>query len=330
MPSNKKTALVTGGAGFIGSHLVDLLIRKKFKVIVFDDLSGGHLKNIKHNLKKIQLIKDDIINIDKHFRALKNVNYIYHFAGRGDIVPSIEKPFDYFNNNVMGTISVLNLCRKLKKFKKIVYAASSSCYGIGKVPTKETDKISTKYPYALSKYLGEEVTFHYARVYKLKVDSIRIFNAYGPRVRTTGAYGAAFGVFLKQKLLNKPFTVVGDGKQKRDFLYVTDVANAFFKTSLSKKSNEVYNLGYGKPHSINYLLKLIGGKKIYIPKRPGEPNVTWADISKIKKNIKWQPLITFEKGVSKMLENLNAWKDAPLWDKKKINRATKIWFKYLS
>jgi len=329
MQNKKKTALVTGGAGFIGSHMVDLLLKKKYLVIVLDDLSGGHLKNIRHNLKKIKLIKDNVLKINNYYNQLKNVNYVYHFAGRGDIVPSIEKPYDYFNINVMGTVAVLELCRKLKKLKKIVYAASSSCYGIAKVPTKEDHKISTKYPYALSKYLGEKIIFHYSKVYNLKVNSIRIFNAYGPRVRTTGAYGAVFGVFLKQKLLKKPFTVVGNGQQKRDFLHVTDVANAFFKTSISNKKNKIYNLGFGKPHSINYLLSLIGGKKIYLPKRPGEPQVTWANISKIKKDIKWKPFVSFELGVSKMLENLNEWKNAPLWNKKKINKATKIWFKYL-
>ena len=181
----------------------------------------------------------------------------------------------------------------------------------------------------MNKHQGENLCFHWSKLYKMPVNSIRIFNAYGPRVRTTGAYGAVFGVFFKQKLSNKKLTVVGDGKQKRDFIYVTDLANAFYHVSKISKSSQIYNVGAGKPVSINKLVKLIGGDVEYIPKRPGEPEVTWADITKIVNELDWKPNVSFEEGVKKILENIEYWKDAPLWDENSIKIATKTWFSNL-
>ncbi len=231
----------------------------------------------------------------------------------------------------MGTINLLEGSRYNNK-SKFIYAASSSCYGLASTPTRENHKIQPQYPYALSKYMGEQNVFHWSKVYNLPVISIRIFNAYGTRVRTTGAYGAVFGVFFKQKLSNKPFTIVGNGKQRRDFVYVTDVAEAFFKTAKSKVCNEIFNLGAGNPQSISKLVNLIDPKnpKIFIPKRPGEPDITWANISKITSMVKWKPKIQFEKGVKLMIKDIKSWKDAPLWEKDSIEKATKSWFKYMS
>ena len=265
-----KIALVTGGAGFIGSHLVDLLLDKKFKVIVIDNLSGGHKKNIKHHLKNknFKFINADICNIKIQDLKLKKIDFTFHFAGKGDIVPSIVYPKEYFFTNVMGTINVLEISKKLK-VKKFLYAASSSCYGIAKTPTKETDKLNPLYPYALSKLMGEDIVMHWNKLYKIPVISIRIFNAYGPRVKTTGAYGAVFGVFFKQMLSKKPFTLVGDGTQKRDFLHVRDVANAFYLASQNKSKFNIFNLGAGKPQSIKSIIKILCVKYIKIQKRPG-------------------------------------------------------------
>jgi UDP-glucose 4-epimerase len=327
----KKISLVTGGAGFIGSHLVDLLLSKGHQVRVLDDLSGGHYENIKHNLKNKNFIfkKKNILFLKKNENIFKDVQYVFHLAGKGDIVPSIENPVDYMNTNVMGTVKVLENCRKLN-LKKFIYAASSSCYGLAKTPTNENHPISPLYPYALSKYMGEQACFHWAKVYKIPINSIRIFNAYGTRVKTTGVYGAVFGVFLKQKLKNKPLTIVGNGSQRRDFLYVTDVANAFYLLSKSKYTNNIYNVGADEPVKIMKLAKCLSDKFQFIPKRPGEPDCTWANISKIKKHTGWKPKISFIMGVKKMLENINDWNNAPLWDVKSINKATKTWFKYLS
>ena len=328
---HKKISLVTGGAGFIGSHLVDLLLEKGHEVRVIDDLSGGHIENIKHHKRNKKFIfkKKNINNLKTNEKIFNNVNYVFHLAGKGDIVPSIEKPLEYLSTNIMGTAKVLENCRN-KNLKKFIYAASSSCYGLAKTPTKENNSISPKYPYALSKYLGENVCFHWSKVYNIPVNSIRIFNAYGTRVKTTGVYGAVFGVFLKQKLSKKPLTIVGNGQQRRDFLYVTDVARAFYMLSQSRRKNSIYNLGAGKPEKIIKLAKMLSNEFVFIRKRPGEPTCTWADISKIKKHVKWKPLIPFEVGVKKMILNIKYWKNAPLWDNKSIKKATKTWFKYLS
>ena len=328
---NKKISIVTGGAGFIGSHMVDFLIKNRWKVIVIDNFSGGNIKNLNQhkNNKNLKIIKKDITKIKFSDLKVSKVDYIYHFAGKGDIVPSIERPEEYIKTNVNGTLNILQIARKLK-IKKFVYAASSSCYGLAKVPTKENHKIDPKYPYALSKLMGEQLVMHWCSIYKLPVVSIRIFNAYGNRVRTTGAYGAVFGVFLKQKLSQKPFTLVGNGKQRRDFLHVKDVVNAFYLSSKSKYSNKIYNLGAGSPKSILSLINIMGGKVIKIPKRPGEPECTWADINKIKREIKWKPKVNFKSGIEEMLLNIEDWKNAPLWNPKKIKKVTKSWFKYLN
>ena len=185
------------------------------------------------------------------------------------------------------------------------------------------------YPYALTKKLGEDLLLHWAEVYKLNVTSLRLFNVYGTRSRTSGAYGAVFGVFLAQKLNNKPLTIVGDGKQTRDFIYVKDVAKAFIKASRLKKNYQIINIGSGKETSVNYIANMISKKKNYIPKRPGEPDRSKADITKAKKILKWKPLVPVKEGVGVMLENINNWKKAPVWNKKSISNATKVWFKYL-
>src|ERR1700742_4631396 len=165
--------------------------------------------------------------------------------------------------NVPGTVQVLEAARHAG-VRKLVYAASSSCYGLAATPTREDHPIEPQYPYALSKYQGEQAAFHWHRVYRLPVNSIRIFNAYGTRVRTTGAYGAVFGVFFRQKLAGKPFTVVGDGTQKRDFLYASDVAAAFLLAAETERTGRVWNLGAGNPQTVNRLIELIGGEVTYI------------------------------------------------------------------
>lgn len=326
----KKTAIVTGGAGFIGSHMVDLLLSKDFKVIVIDNFKGGHLNNLKIHKKNknLSIIKKDINENKFNLKKIKNIDFIYHFAGIGDIVPSIEKPKEYMLTNVQGTVNILEMARELN-IKKLVYAASASCYGKTNSEVKEKNNISLEHPYALSKYLGEQSVFHWNKIYKLPVNSIRIFNAYGPRVRTTGAYGAVIGVFFKQKLSKKPLTIVGSGKQSRDFVHVTDIAKAFYLASTTKATGQVFNIGTGKPQSVNHLAKLIGGKLVKIPDRPGEPMKSFADSSKARKILKWKPLINFDDGIREMLKEINKWKKAPLWTSKKIKKVTKKWFNYL-
>ena len=323
-------AIVTGGAGFIGSHMVDCLLAREYRVRVVDNLVGGRESNLTHHggNADLSLERLDIRDIEPDSSIFAGAKRVFHFAGIGDIVPSIEQPIDYMSTNVQGTVRVLEAARAAG-VEKFVYAASSSCYGLADTPTREDHSIAPQYPYALSKYQGEQAAFHWHQVYRLPVNSIRIFNAYGTRVRTTGAYGAVFGVFFKQKLASKPFTVVGDGTQRRDFLYASDVAAAFLAAAESSFTGEIWNLGAGNPQSVNRLVELIGGTVTYIPKRPGEPDVTWADIGKITKDLGWAPRISFEEGVRRMMGEIDKWRDAPLWDPDSIARATRTWFDYL-
>ena len=324
--------LVTGGCGFIGSHLVERLLSLGHEVIVVDNLSSGRLTNVAafQEQSSFHFVNADITKIEQIASAFVKIDWVFHLAGLADIVPSIEQPDIYFQNNVVGTLNVLECARKTNA-RRLIYAASSSSYGIpDNYPTPETTPINPRYPYALTKYMGEELVLHWAQLYKLPALSLRLFNVYGPRSRTNGAYGAVFGVFLAQRLNGKPYTVIGDGFQTRDFTYVTDVADAFICAADSELSAEVFNVGSGKHHSINYLVSLLGGEKVHITKRPGEPDCTFADIRKIQALLHWSPEVSFEQGVERMLASIEHWRDAPLWDEDGIGQATKTWFKYLS
>lgn len=322
---------MTGGAGFIGSHLAELLISERYEVVVVDNLTSGRMSNLATVAEHagFTFINADIRDLASLKPAFAGVDWVFHLAGLADIVPSIEMPAQYYSTNVTGTFNVLE-CARDAGADRIVYAASSSSYGIPEVyPTPETSPIQPQYPYALTKYMGEELALHWAQVYGMKAISLRLFNVYGTRSRTTGAYGAVFGVFLAQKLNDRPFTVVGDGTQTRDFTYVTDVARAFLSAAQSQISGEAINVGSGGTFSINRLVELLGGEIQFIPKRPGEPDCTFADIEKIKNLLGWQSRVTFEEGVGRMLANITDWNDAPVWDPKSINQATEAWFQYL-
>lgn len=325
-------ALITGGCGFIGSHLAEKLIESGHSVVIVDNLESGRLDNISGiaSHKKLTFFQADIRDIKQIESLFADVDWVFHLAGLADIVPSIERPSDYYFSNVTGTFNVLESSRKFN-IKRFIYAASSSSYGIpNQFPTSELSLIDPKYPYALTKHMGEELVMHWSKVYSLPSISLRLFNVFGPRSRTSGTYGAVFGVFLAQKLSGRPYTVVGDGKQSRDFTYVSDVVDAFISAAISSIHSEFMNVGSGNHYAINKLVELLGGEVVYLPKRPGEPDCTFADISKIKKLLGWQPKITFQEGINKMIENISYWKDAPVWDPSSIEEATKIWFKHLS
>ncbi|MFT4551424.1 MAG: UDP-glucose 4-epimerase [Chlamydiales bacterium] len=324
-----KRVLVTGGAGFIGSHLVESLLKQEANVTVLDNLATGKRENLpqlSENLQFHQVDVSDLMGIKDYFVG---IDYVFHLAALADIVPSIQMPLDYHKANVDGTVAVLEASRQAK-VKRFVYTASSSCYGIPEsFPTSETAAIQPMYPYAFTKYIGEQYAFHWHKIYKLPVVSLRLFNVFGPRSRTSGTYGAVFGVFLAQKLANKPLTVVGDGQQTRDFTYVDDVVRAFVRAAESDVVGEALNVGSGGTYSINHLVSLLGGDVVHIPKRPGEPDSTFADIKKIQKTLAWNPSVSFEIGVQEMLERIEQWKTAPVWDEKGISAATKDWFAFL-
>ena len=329
-------ALVTGGRGFIGSHLTEKLLNDCHKVVNLD-LPGRSLENIKHLLPNdnLAIISMDLADFEigeiiKIITAEK-IDWVFHLAGLADIVPSISKPLMYFRDNILGTINILEASRQAG-VKKFLYASSSSVYGICDavdIPTSETAPIKPQYPYAETKYQGERWVSHYNQVYSLPTISLRLFNVYGPRARTTGAYGAVFGTFLAQKINGKPFTVVGDGKQLRDFVFVVDVCRAFVKAAESGLSGEIFNVGSGKPETILRITELLEGPVVHMLKRPGEPDITCANICKIKKMLNWFPVICFETGLQIMLDNIDHFKDAPVWTPQSINKATEIWFEFL-
>ncbi len=323
--------LVTGGAGFIGSHLVERLLNDGHAVSVIDNCSTGRLENLQHleGSDGLNVHVGDINDADILSEAITDADWVFHMAALADIVPSIERPIDYTNANVQGTLAVLEAARA-HNIKRFIYAASSSCYGIPDVfPTPETAEMRPQYPYALSKYLGEQCVMHWAQLYGLPAISLRMFNIYGPRSRTSGTYGAVFGVFLAQKLAGEPFTIVGDGTQTRDFTYVTDAVDAYIAAAKSDVSGEIMNIGSGGTYSVNRLVELLGGESVNIPKRPGEPDCTFANVNRIKSLLGWEAKIPLEDGVAMMLENIDYWREATVWTTGTIAEATKDWFKYL-
>lgn len=328
---SKKKTIVTGGAGFIGSHITERLLGQGHEVTVLDNFSTGRQENLHHltEFENLNVVHADISVQEEIAEYFEDVDWIFHIAALADIVPSIVNPSLYHKSNVDGTVSVLEASRNAG-VKRFIYAASSSCYGLTEeFPTPESAKTEPEYPYALTKFIGEQCVMHWGKVYDLPVVSLRMFNVYGARSRTSGTYGAVFGVFLAQKLAGKPFTVVGDGTQTRDFVSVTDVVDAYLRAAESNVTKEIFNVGSGNAYSINRLVELLGGDVIFVPKRPGEPDRTCGDISKIKRTLGWHPKITFEEGVKTMLKNIEYWNEAPVWEPEAINEATEEWFNYL-
>ena len=295
-------SIITGGAGFIGSNLTDHLVRIGHKVVVLDNFVSGKKSNISHHSKKkVKIVKIDISDSEKLSKYFKGADYVFHLAALAQIIPSIKNPKKYFKNNVNGTLNVLEAAKK-EKIKKFIYAASSSCYGNPKkFPTSEKDQIDLKNPYAATKFIGEELVMRYATLYKMPNISFRFFNVYGPRLSTSGQYSAVMGNFLSQTKSKKALTIVGDGKQTRDFIHVDDLANAFIKVIKSKFVNKIYNLGSGKSTSINTVAKIFRGKRKHIAIRPGEPRTSLAKITKLKKDINWKPKISIQLGIKKLL-----------------------------
>lgn len=329
MKKTQKKIIVTGGCGFIGSHLVDSLVDFGHSVVVLDNFSTGRIENLSHLTKGVEVVECDLAKKDGWEKCFDGSDWVFHLAALADIVPSIQSPIDYFNANVTGTLNVLEAA-KHSNVKKLIYSASSSCYGIPSIyPTPESADITPVYPYALTKRLGEEIVLHWERVYRIPSISLRFFNVYGPRSRTSGTYGAVFGVFLAQKLAGVPYTVVGDGTQTRDFTYVSDIVDALLAAANSNKSGKIYNVGSGATISVNRLVELLQGPCVHIPKRPGEPDCTFADISLIKKDLNWAPKVTIEDGIDKILKEIEYWAAAPIWGPESIELATKDWFKYL-
>ena len=329
--SSTRIALVTGGAGFIGSHLVERLVNDGYKVRVIDNFATGRDSNLAPvaDSGMVEVHRADVADHERIAPVFQGVDVVFHLAAMADIVPSIQQPQLYHHANVDGTMSVLEAARHAN-VRRFLYAASSSCYGIPQIyPTPESAPAQPMYPYALTKYVGEQYVMHWCQTYGLPAVALRLFNVFGPRHRTTGAYGAVFGVFLAQKLAGKPYTIVGDGNQTRDFTFVTDVADAFVTAAASDRVGQIYNVGSGDTYSVNRLVSLLGGPKVHMPKRPGEPDCTFADISKIRSELGWRPKVGLEDGVRIMLDHIEDWRDAPVWTSEKIAEVTADWFRIL-
>ena len=313
--------------------MVDRLAANGRRVRVVDNFQTGSRGNLSQHDDNpdIEIVEADIGERDQDVDLFDGAERVFHFAGLADIVPSIENPEAYFRANVDGTFNVLQAAARAGA-KRFLYAASSTCYGIpDRYPTPEDAPARPQYPYALTKYLGEQLVMHWSQVYKLPAISLRMFNVFGPRARTGGSYGAVFGVFLAQLLAGKPLTIVGDGTQTRDFTFVTDVVDAFLCAADSNVAGETLNIGSGNTYSVNRLVELLGNcETVHVPKRPGEPHCTWADTSRIEALLNWRAKISFERGVEIMLENIEAWRGAPVWTNASIAEATKDWFRYLA
>jgi UDP-glucose 4-epimerase len=323
--------VVTGGAGFIGSHLVEQLLADGHEVHVVDDLSTGRLNNLdtmRHE-PRLHVHEQDVADYARLLPIVRGCDHVHHLAALADIVPSIEEPLSYAHANVDGTMAVLEAARQ-SGVKRFVYAASSSCYGIPDAfPTREDAPCRPQYPYALTKYLGEQAVMHWAQVYRLPAVALRLFNVYGPRSRTNGTYGPMFGVFLAQKLAGRPFTVVGDGTQSRDFTFVTDVADAFARAAASDLAGIALNVGTGRPATVTRIVELLGGDVVYVPKRPGEPDCTHADVERITTALGWHARVDIETGVRTLLARIDDWREAPVWTPDGIADATGAWFRHL-
>lgn len=292
--------LVTGGAGFIGSHLVDELIKKQHQITVIDNLSTGKKENLN---PKAKFFKKDIRNFKSILPYFKGIDFVFHLAALPRVQYSIENPIKTTEINVLGTLNVLEASR-LAKVKRVIYGSSSSIYGNQKkYPFKEEMRANPLSPYGLQKYIGELFCQIYSTLYDLETVCLRYFNAYGPRASTEGAYALVTAIFLKLKKEGKPLTITGNGKQSRDFTHVYDIVRANILALKSKKvgKGEIINIGSGRDYTINQVAKIFAGPIVQIAPRI-EPRKTLADISKAKKLLGWKPEIKFEKGIKQLLE----------------------------
>lgn len=287
-------ALVTGGAGFIGSNLVDKLIEKGWGVIVLDDLSTGKKENINTNAKFYNVdisTMTDLGRTNKNvFRLFEGIDIVFHLAAKARVQPSIVDPVSFNKVNVQGTLNVL-LASHNAGVKRVVYSASSSAYGNAtKFPTPEEHSTNPLSPYGLQKYIGEQYCKMFSQVYGLDTVSLRYFNIYGERMNLDGAYCLVLGIFAQQMLNDKDLTITNDGKQRRDFTYVGDAveANILAATQKDKFNGDVFNIGNGKNYSVNEVADMLGGTKTY-GKKVKEPFQTLADNSKANLMLDWQP-----------------------------------------
>jgi nucleoside-diphosphate-sugar epimerase len=288
--------LVTGGAGFIGSHLAERLLAEGYRVRVLDDLSQGRREYVPAGA---ELVEASIVDPAACRRACDGVSGVFHLAAMSRVAPSIERPEFCTEQNVLGTQNVLIAARDAK-VKKVVYSASSSAYGNRPAPQREDMLPEALNPYALSKYVGEQYCEVFTRVYGLPTLSLRYFNVYGPRQPTVGAYALVLGIFLRQKKAGEPLTIHGSGEQRRDFVHVRDVVEANLAAYRSPAQGVTLNVGSGKNVSVKELADLVSSEQVHQPRRAGDAEITLADITRIREVLGWQPRVSFEDGVREL------------------------------
>ena len=298
---------VFGGAGFIGSNLVDELLTQGFEVTVLDNLSEGKLSNLERwrNHKKLEFVRGDIRDRELVRRVCDHKDWVFHLAAMSRIQPSITDPYLAFDENVMGTLNVLEGCR-LGGVKRVVYSASSSCFGDANaaalshgIALREGDPKDFRSPYALSKHVGEQMMDLWRDLYGLSTVSLRYFNVFGPRHQETGSYSTVIAIFRRQVRQGEPMTVVGDGEQRRDFTFVGDVVRANMLAAMNYPVNGTFNIGCGRNYSINEVAGMIAPNHPveHIPPRQGEYRVTLADNSRAQQELGWRPLVQLEQGL---------------------------------
>lgn len=324
-------SLVTGAAGFLGSHLVDHLIKEGHEVIALDNEANGTWENLAQwsNHPRFKKVHQDILELscdDPHFQ---NLDYIFHLAGLECPISSIKNPEVFFTTNVNGTIKVLQAARQ-SDLKKFIFASSSSIYGVASTPTLETDSTHPLTPSGLSKLQAEEAVFHWGELFSLPTVSLRIFNAYGPRNISRLFPGSVFSLWMKQKAEGMNLTIVGNGQHARDFVYCTDVSNALYIAAIEGNDGEAYNVGSGRSIELCELATLLKSKTTSLKDLKDEPIKVWADISKFQFDCNWQPRVPIESGVAFSLDVLEDWNKAPLWDTSKLDSFFSTWFEVYS
>ena len=294
-------SLVTGGAGFIGSHIVEQLLSIGHEVVVVDneysDNENFYWRDDTYN-----------INIDITDKSLKNaftnVDYVFHLAAEARIGPSIENPVNTVNINTLGTCNVLQ-CARDAGVKKVIYSSTSSGYGMNESPNIETQPDDCLNPYSVSKVAGEKICKMYTDLYGLKTVIFRYFNVFGERAPKKGQYASVIAIFLRQLASGEKLTIVGDGEQRRDFVYVKDVANANIMAAISNSDDDaygqVYNVGTGKNYSVNEIAKIFNTETIHIPARPGEARISLSNTDKIYKTFAWKPEVVLDDWIKETL-----------------------------
>lgn len=310
------SVIVFGGAGFIGSNLVDELAVQGHRVTVFDNFSEGKIENLERwrNSPYVEIVRGDIRDYAAVYQATQGKDWAFHLAAMSRIQPSITDPLLAWSQNLIGTGNVLEACRK-NGVKRVVYSASSSCYGLkNKIPLDESMPSDCLNPYALSKRVGEEMMELYRKLYGLSTVSLRYFNVYGPRHQEEGSYATVIAIFRKQKRLGQPLTIVGTGEKRRDFTFVGDVVRANMMAAMNRDVYGTINIGTGKNYSINEVADIVLGSTVlpqvvgaweeyrsksvqYIPDRPAEAMETLADNTRAREILGWTPRVTLQQGL---------------------------------